>query len=121
MIDMRSFVIALAACASSTPWGHATTAEPTPRKVIDIAVTRTAFAPDRVVVHVGDAVTLRFTRTVERTCAKQVIVGLDADHEISRDLPVGTPVDIGLSFDRPGELVYSCGMRMLGGTIVVER
>lgn len=111
----------LAGCAAGQPWGSAveTTATRQTRS-IPIGVTNAGFVPDRVEVEHGESVTLVFTRTVEHTCAKQVIVELDAHREVHRDLPLHEPVAVALQFEHAGELGFTCGMKMLGGTIVVH-
>ena len=118
-----AIVVSLAACTAGQPWGRAHVVAPSSEggRSIDIAASRTEFAPDRVRVHLGETVHFRFTRTAERTCAREVVVSLDAKHRIRRDLPVGIPVEITLVFDEPGELGFTCGMEMLGGTIEVAR
>lgn len=116
-----AFVVFVAiGCASSRPWGRASLLAGHPERTIEIAVSQRGFSLSRVTVHAGETVELVFTRTTERTCAKRVVVSLDADHRIERDLPVGVPVALTLHFDRPGELGYSCSMGMFGGVIDVE-
>lgn len=90
------------------------------RNTIQVTVTERGFEPSHIEVLRGDSVLLVFKRKVERTCAKRVIVELDARERIERDLPLNQPVVIPLSFDGAGELGFTCGMQMLGGTIVVR-
>lgn len=107
-------------CASSTPWGRASLLAGQPQRSVEIAVSQHGFSLARVTAHTGETINLIFTRTTERTCAKRIVVSLDADQRIQRDLPVGIPVAVTLHFDRPGELGYSCSMGMYGGVIDVE-
>ena len=113
-------VILAVGCASSRPWGHASLLAGHPQRTIEIAVSQHGFSLSRVIVHVGETIEVVFTRTTERTCAKRVVVSLDADQRVERDLPVGVPVALTLRFDRSGELGYSCSMGMFGGVIDVE-
>jgi plastocyanin domain-containing protein len=115
--------IALVGCATPAPWGVARVAEPAPQtRNLDIAVTSDGFVPADVSVARGDLVTFVFTRKVERTCVKHVIVSLDGEHQLDRELPVNQPVAVTLRFERSGELGFSCPMQMHGGTIhVTER
>ena len=116
-----ALLVTLTACLHPAPAGHATTLPDSPGvRRIPIAVTRRGFEPDVVDVRSDETVTLVFTRTVERTCVKRVLVYLDRDHDVARDLPLGQPVAISLHCDRPGELVYACSMQMTGGTIRVS-
>lgn len=110
----------VAACATGQPWGRAVeTASVAHARTIPIEVTRAGFVPDRIQVEHGEVATLVFTRNVEHTCAKQVIVEL-ARREVRRDLPLRQPVSVALHFEHAGELGFTCGMKMLGGTIVVR-
>ena len=87
---------------------------------IDISVTKDGFEPKGITVQKGEEVTLVFTRKVERTCAKSVVVRLDGDTKVEKALPLDTPVEITATFPKAGELGYACSMDMLGGVITVR-
>lgn len=107
-------------CVHRPPTGHATARPDSPQsRRVAIVVTKEGFDPDTIDVHRGETVTLVFTRTVKHTCVKRVLVSLDDDHDVQRDLAMNQPVPITLHFDRPGELIYQCSMGMRGGTIRV--
>jgi len=89
-------------------------------RTVEVVAAR-EFTPKRITAHVGDVIRLRFTRTTERSCAREVIISLDAKHTIRRTLPVATPVDVTLAFDAPGELGFTCGMGMMGAAIDVQQ
>ena len=108
------------ACASQPPWGRANLLAGTPSREVDVEVSQHGFSTTKVPVRVGETIQLVFKRTTEHTCAKRVVVSLDADRRVERDLPVGAPVALTLHFDRPGELGFSCSMGMYGGVIDVE-
>lgn len=115
------WALMLVACTSSMQWGGATLATPPPAaRAIEITALRTKFDPNQISVRVGEIVRLRFTRTTGNSCAREVVVSLDGQHQIRRELPVGVPVEIALRFERSGELGFSCGMAMLGGSIDVR-
>ena len=114
-------LVAIAACAAPFSWGKAEVVEPgSSARVETIAVTMKGFVPGQVDVHRGEAVTLVFTRQVERTCVKRVILALDGERKIERDLPRGQPVAITLRFDRAGEIGFSCPMEMHGGRVLIH-
>lgn len=123
---VRATAIALVAatflgCASRTPWGRAALAPPAAAtRVVAIEVTRHGFEPKRIVVQSGETVTFTFTRRVERTCVTSVVISLDAEERIERELLVDEAVAITLRFDAPGELGMSCPMDMYGATIEVR-
>lgn len=114
-------ILLAAGCASSQPWGSARETTPVSgARQLAISVTSEGFVPKQLDVSRGETVSLVFTREVEHTCAKQVIVELDGHREVRRDLPLGQPVLVAVHFDQAGELGFTCGMKMLGGTITVH-
>lgn len=114
-------LLTLAACVHPPASGRAVVASPSANtRTIAISITKAGFEPDSVDVDTGENATFVFTRKVERTCVKRVVLALDDDHNIERDLPMGQPVAITLSFDRVGELAFACPMGMHGGAIRVR-
>ncbi len=109
------------ACAAHRPWGRAHEAPP-PRNArrVDIEITGEGFRPNRVEGRVGETITLVFTRTVERSCVDHVILSLDEDRRVERDLPLRAPVAVTLVLDAVGELGFSCPMGMHGGALEVR-
>ena len=91
-----------------------------PSRIIDVRVTEAGFEPPRIAAAHGEVVTLRFTRLVDHTCVKRVVVYLDGEHRIERDLPKQVPIDVTMRLDRPGELGFSCTMAMRGGAIDIR-
>ena len=113
---MRKLIFTLAVATFAAP---ASAGKP---RHIEIQVTQEGFTPDGVTVKKGEAVALVFTRKVEHTCAKQVVVKVDGDdaHDIRRDLPLDQAVEIDVTFAKSGTLSYACGMDMYHGTITVQ-
>lgn len=119
---MKNLVLlGVAACVHPPIAGHAMLATPSPgARTIAIDITVRGFEPDSIDVESGETATIVFTRRVQHTCVKRVVVALDDGHgNVERDLPIGTPVAITLTFDRIGELGFSCAMAMQGGAIHV--
>ncbi|MCC6744177.1 MAG: cupredoxin domain-containing protein [Acidobacteria bacterium] len=75
------------------------------------------FAPDVVTVKQGRPVRLEFFRNETSACSEQVVFG---DFEIVRDLPAFSTTTVEFTPDRAGRFTWTCGMRMLRGTLVVE-
>ena len=65
----------------------------------------------------GETLTLRFTRTTPSECLKAVAI---PDLKIEKELPVNTPVDITITPDKEGKLVFQCWMAMVKGEINVS-
>jgi plastocyanin domain-containing protein len=95
----------------------AAAAEPAATSHIDIAVTGDGFVPSRTTVKVGQPVTLVVTRTVEHTCATDIVI---KDYGIAMPLPQGEPVDVTFTPTKPGSIHYTCAMGMVAGDLVAE-
>lgn len=108
-----------AACASQPPSGRATAVATLAARTIDVEVQRHVFSPATIDVRRDETVTLVFTRTAERTCAKRVVISIDGSHKVERDLPLNKHVPVTLHFDQAGEIEYACSMGMMGGVIKV--
>ena len=86
----------------------------------EIAITRSGFDPGTVKVPAKTPVTLVFTRKTDATCTKSIVVTVEAGKTIERELPLDKPVEIAVTFPKPGTLEYACSMHMNKGTIVVQ-
>jgi plastocyanin domain-containing protein len=87
---------------------------------VQISVTEKGFEPESVDVPAGKPVTLVFTRTTDKTCAKEFVLTMDDGKKIEKELPLNTPVELAMTFPKAGKLGYACGMDMFKGTIVVQ-
>jgi len=83
---------------------------------IDIVVDNGVYTPARIEALRGRPVTLRFLRRDPSPCAERVIFD---DFATGRDLPLGEPVELTLTPDRPGEYEFTCQMKMYRGMLVV--
>ena len=96
-------------------------AEPDPHsgavRVVDVAVTAAGFSPASIEVPAGTHVKLRVTRQVEATCGTDLVV---AGKTVTERLPLNQPVEVDLGIVTRGEVVFSCGMNMLKGTVIVH-
>lgn len=124
-------LVLAAACSTETGERSAPTGSPQARgrvdgptatggRRIEIAVTEQGFRPEKVSVAANEPVTLVFTRTTDNTCAKEVILQVDENNRIEKQLPLRQPVEVALTLPKPGELRYVCGMNMLAGVISIE-
>ena len=86
--------------------------------VQEIKVTvKGGYAPDVIVVRQGVPVRLEFYRDETASCSEQVVFG---DFGIARDLPAFQTTPVEFIPERAGEFTFTCGMRMMRGTLVVE-
>lgn len=93
-------------------------AEAKPPRAIELTVTKKGFEPNRVTVKKGETVTLHITRTVEKTCATEIVV---PGHGIDEELPLNKRVSLTFTPRKTGELAYGCAMdQMIGGVLLVE-
>jgi plastocyanin domain-containing protein len=75
------------------------------------------YSPNVVVVRKGQPVKLNFYRDETASCSEQIVFG---DFGIARDLPAFKTTAIEFTPDKEGEFVFTCGMNMLRGKLVVE-
>ena len=85
--------------------------------LLAITADERGFTPSAVRVARGAALTLRFTRTTDATCADKVVF---PDAGISKDLPLNTAVDIQVPTDKARTLAFQCGMGMFKSALVVH-
>jgi plastocyanin domain-containing protein len=81
-----------------------------------VRVTADGFAPSRVLLRRDVPARIVFLRADDENCADEVVV---PDANIAVDLPVGTPVVVGFTPTKDGDLAFTCGMRMYRGTLRV--
>jgi plastocyanin domain-containing protein len=86
-------------------------------KVINILLTEKGFEPENVKLKVGLPTKLIFMRKVQGTCAIEVLI---PDYNIKRDLPLNSPVAIEFTPKKTGTLSFSCGMRMIKGSLIIQ-
>jgi plastocyanin domain-containing protein len=84
---------------------------------VRVTVTAASFDPHRITLRAGAPARITFTRTSDKTCATAVVF---ASLNIRRELPLNVPVTIEFTPDKAGEIAFACGMKMLGGTILVQ-
>ncbi|HEY0003583.1 MAG TPA: cupredoxin domain-containing protein [Pyrinomonadaceae bacterium] len=83
---------------------------------INITV-RGGYSPDVIVVREGLPVRFNFYRDETNSCSEQVVFG---DFHIARSLPAFKTTSIEFTPDKTGEFVFTCGMNMLRGKLIVE-
>lgn len=86
-------------------------------QVVELSVTADGFVPASFKVHAGHPVKLVVTRTVERTCATDIVI---KDLKISAPLPLNKAVELTFTPTKPGKVRFACAMDMIAGEIVVE-
>jgi len=84
-------------------------------KRVDITVLGSSYEPAEVTIRVGEPSTLVFTRTSPSECGGEVMF---PSLDIRERLPLNEPVAIALTPTEAGEIAFSCGMRMMKGTVV---
>lgn len=130
------FALVLAACPakeaprSPAPAGKAEAPVPSPKaatpapagkeagRVVEVTVTKKGFEPSPIPVKRGEPVTLVITRTVEKTCATDVVI---PGYDVKAALPLNEPVRVTFTPTTTGDLVYGCSMdQMVGGVLRIE-
>jgi plastocyanin domain-containing protein len=94
-----------------------TDAAPVSTGPVAITVDGDGFKPSSVTFKKGAPGTLIFTRTVDDTCATEVVF---PQLDIKKDLPKNTPVTITVPTDKEQKLTFQCGMGMYKSSVVVS-
>lgn len=80
-------------------------------------VVKGGYRPDVIVVRKGQPVRLSFYRDEDEACSDTVVFG---DLGISRKLPAFETTPVEFTPDRAGEFIFTCGLSMLRGRLIVE-
>ncbi|MBI5421029.1 MAG: cupredoxin domain-containing protein [Parcubacteria group bacterium] len=83
---------------------------------VDIVV-EGGYSPEVISIAKGKTTKINFIRKDPSGCLEEVVLG---DFKIRKTLPLNQKVIIELTPQRSGEFVYSCGMGMYHGKIVVK-
>jgi len=83
-------------------------------RTIEVAVSDKGYQPASAPAKAGEKLVLAFTRTSPSDCVSQVIV----DGKTT-DLPLNKRVEIPTTMPATGDLVFTCGMKMFEGRVVV--
>lgn len=102
------------AAPASTP---TTTAVPKNAQKVEIQVTKQGFVPEKVTVKAGTPVALHVTRTVDRTCATEIVL---KDFGVNQPLPMDKTVTVVVNPKKPGTYRFACGMDMIAGELRVQ-
>ena len=87
-------------------------------RIVRLQVTKNGYEPSPVTVKKGEPLKLVVTRTTDETCATEIIFD---DPPVKADLPLNTPVELTLTPQKEGKLVYGCHMeKMVSGALLVE-
>lgn len=83
---------------------------------IDITV-EGGYQPEVISVPKGKTTKLNFLRKDPSSCLEEVVLG---DFKVRKYLPFNEKVTVALTPQKAGEFVYSCGMNMFHGKILVR-
>ena len=75
------------------------------------------YDPDVLVVQAGRPVRIDFQRNETADCSEEVVFG---DFGIRRKLPAFQTTPVEFTPEAPGEYVFTCGMAMMRGKLIVE-
>lgn len=83
---------------------------------VDIEV-KGGYSPEVIVIEKGKTIKLNFIRKDPTSCLEEVVLG---DFKIRKYLPLEQRVTIKITPQKTGEFIYSCGMNMYHGKIIVR-
>ncbi len=116
---MKRFIGALALVSSLAGLTTSADAVITARREqrVVISVTKNGFEPASVHLKSGQPVRLVVTRTVERTCATDIVV---SEFGIKKPLPLNKAVEVRFTPRKAGTIRYACAMDMVAGSLIVD-
>lgn len=78
---------------------------------------RGGYSPDLIIGEAGRPVRLDFHRNETADCSEEIVFG---DFGVRKRLPAYQTTPVEFTPEQPGEYVFTCGMGMLRGKLVVE-
>ena len=86
-------------------------------QTVTVALTENGYEPASFKLRRDVPARVTFVRKVSAGCGQEVLL---PDYGIRRELPLNEPVTVELTPAKAGEFTFSCGMRMVRGTLVVK-
>lgn len=83
---------------------------------VDIVV-EGGYSPNLISIPKGKTTKLNFIRRDPTACLEELVLG---DFKIRKNLPLNQKIVVELTPQRKGEFVYTCGMNMYHGKIIVK-
>ena len=80
-------------------------------------IVKGGYDPDVIVVKKGIPVRIDFYRDETADCSEEIVFG---DFNIRKSLPAYKTTSIEFTPEKPGEYVFTCGMEMMRGKLIVE-
>ena len=75
------------------------------------------YSPEVISIQKGRTTKLNFIRKDPTACLEDLVLG---DFKIRKNLPLNQKIVVELTPQRKGEFVYTCGMNMYHGKIIVK-
>lgn len=86
------------------------------KRSVAIEVGKGGYQPASVSAAAAEEINLVFTRTADNTCGEFIIVpGIEGKTE----LPLNEAVTLAVTMPTEGDLIFTCGMKMMEGKVVV--
>lgn len=82
-----------------------------------IEITEQGYSPENVRLRRDIPARMTFVRLTDRTCGTEVVI---KDFDINRPLPLNQPVTVSFTPKRSGSIVFTCGMDMMRGKLIVR-
>jgi Cupredoxin-like domain len=84
---------------------------------VAVEVKATGYTPKMVMAKAGEPLTLVFTRVTGEGCVEKLLIPSEG---VKLDLPLNKPIEVTFTPKKSGNLEFSCGMKMIKGTIMVH-
>ena len=118
MILASTLSASLVGCSkpAATETSQSNAAVPADNGKVSVTVNEHGFSPSSIKANKGEPLTVEFTRTSDRTCAKSVVF---PEINLTQDLPLNAAVAVRVPTDQARTLTFQCGMGMYKSSVVV--
>lgn len=82
-----------------------------------VEITERGYSLASIKLKRGIPARITFVRKTDATCAKEVVIEA---YGINRKLPLNESVVIAFTPDKTGEFIFTCGMNMMRGKLIVK-
>lgn len=82
-----------------------------------VLITEQGYSRTSIILRRGVRTRITFLRRTDNTCATEVVI---AAYGINRGLPLNEPVAISFTPKNTGEFLFTCGMNMMRGKLIVQ-
>lgn len=82
-----------------------------------VLITDTGYSRTSIHLRRGVPARITFIRRTDSTCATEIVIPA---YGVNRELPLNTSVVVAFTPKRSGEFIFTCGMNMMRGKLIIR-